>query len=122
MEPKQLEERQTLDDQNKCKTTSQTESLPAGDQDAREETDALEVHRPWANHLLTLDSRFQKEDWWKTEGHHEDTVGRWAVQSMANEPYHNVKSVIGQTQEEHIKFPSSQSSPPSETAATSGSG
>ncbi|KAI4867935.1 hypothetical protein F4820DRAFT_169818 [Hypoxylon rubiginosum] len=120
MEPKQLEERQTLEDQNKYKTTTQTGSLPTGSQETRGDTDTLTIDRPWANRLLTLDSCLQKEDWWKTKDHNTDSVERWSVQSMTNEPYHTVKSVIGQ--DGQTKFSGSQSSPPSETAATSGSG
>ncbi|KAI1775695.1 hypothetical protein F4818DRAFT_385628 [Hypoxylon cercidicola] len=128
MEPK-LEEKQTAEDQAKLRTSSQTERLPTSGQETREDTNVLMIHRPWTNRLLALGGYLQKEDWRKTEDRNGDrngeTVERWSVQSMTNEPYNTIKSVIGQTQDDQTKLFSGQSPQskvaPSETVATAGS-
>ncbi|KAI6084821.1 hypothetical protein F4821DRAFT_261537 [Hypoxylon rubiginosum] len=122
MEPK---ERQTLDDPNKHKSPPPTESPPINSQETREDTNVLTIHRPWADRILRLDDIVQQEGWWKTEDRQGDILELWSIQSMASEPYHNMKSVIGQTQDDQINIASSQSSQaevaPSQTGATAGS-
>ncbi|KAI0173322.1 hypothetical protein GGR52DRAFT_381115 [Hypoxylon sp. FL1284] len=123
-----LEERPVLADQDKRKTTSQIDSLPAGSRETGKKTGVLLLHRPWATHSETFDSYLQKEDCWKARDGDEDILERWLSQPMTSEPYNNVKVIIVQIQDSEDKSSSVQVQVSqgeevlSEIAAASGSG
>ncbi|KAI1074652.1 hypothetical protein F5B20DRAFT_563029 [Whalleya microplaca] len=84
--------------------------------------DVILLHRTWDSRPRQLDDRLQKKEWWKQGSHDGNAFSSWMIQPMTEDPYQNVKSVVGVDKNQPRGDPRPQgATQQSEAAATSGS-
>ncbi|KAI0889578.1 uncharacterized protein GGS22DRAFT_1438 [Annulohypoxylon maeteangense] len=126
------EKRQVPESQDGKNTTSHADNTPPTSQQpasvdhASKDTRHIPLNRPWKDRRCTIEDTLKREQWWKAELDKGDPLERWYAQSISDGPYHNMKSVVTETQARQPNAHGDQLprkvAPISETAATSGSG
>ncbi|KAI1413765.1 hypothetical protein F5Y13DRAFT_188735 [Hypoxylon sp. FL1857] len=114
------EQRQVPKNQDGNKVTSRADGIPTS-QPSPGGQSIVALNRPWANRPQTMSSNLQ-EYGRKTPGHGGNTIDRWTVQPMTDDPYQNMEFIMPPNHPKPTSIQSTkQVSPPSQTAATTGS-
>ncbi|OTA63166.1 hypothetical protein K449DRAFT_433264 [Hypoxylon sp. EC38] len=105
---------------NGGKVAPRADSLPATSQRPSGSLSVVALDRPFANRRQSIGEDLQH--WLRTTGRDRNAFERWTEQPMTDDPYQNMKSIItNQPNSTENQLPK-HVSPPSQTAATTGSG